>query len=42
MSEKNNKKKDMNIYEIINLDISQKFYPKKKKDISSFYLSKDE
>ena len=42
MSEKNNKKKEMNLYEIINLDIVQKFYPKKKKDISSFYLSKGE
>ena len=42
MAEKNNNKKDMNLYEIINLDIVQKFFPKKKKDIGSFYLSKNE
>ena len=45
MSDKNNKKKEMKLYEILELDIAQKFYPKKKKElssISSFYLSKEE
>ena len=45
MSEKINKKKEMTLNDILALDISQKFYPKKKKElssISSFYLSKEE
>ena len=42
MSEMNNKKKQMNLYELIELDVHQKFYPKKKRDASSFFTGKEE
>ena len=42
MSEINAKKKELNLYDIINLDIYQKFYPKKKKEYSMMNLTKEE
>ena len=42
MSEMNAKKKELNLYDIINLDIHQKFYPKKKKEFSTTNLLKEE